>query len=317
MKKSSTKKSPEAVLSRRQRSRKELWAQRILFLLLLPAVVQTLLFCYKPMYGVVIAFQNYDILKGIWGSPFIGFGNFQKFLFRSDFMDALRNTVGISTLGLLVGFPLPILFAILVNDFEHRRFGKFVQSVTYLPHFLSWVIVAGLVYRMLDEHTGIVNQMIAACGADRIPFMRDPSKFWGVFTVSGLWKEMGWNSILYLSAMAGISPELYEAAKVDGANRLQCTWHVTLPGIMPTVVIMLIMSLSGFFSTSFDALYPMRNAMVATASDTIDIYSYFRGIQMGEYGYATAIGLFQSVLAIVILFSANKALKKSTGYSIF
>lgn len=302
---------------RRNKFLNDLYKQKTLYLFLLPAITVTILFCYKPMYGLIISFQNYDMLKGLWHSPFVGLDNFAKFLGRADFYKSLRNTVAISSLGIIFGFPIPILFAILINEYGFRKYSKYVQSVSYLPHFISWVIVSGLLYRILDQNTGIVNMVMSNLGLNTVGFFREGKYFWGIFTAASLWKEMGWNSIIYLSAMSGISMELYEAARADGADRLRTIWHVTLPGIMPTIVIMIILAMAGFFSTSFDAIYPMRNAMVADVSDTIDIYTYFRGIGMAQYGYAAAIGLTQSLLAITLLFTSNKILKKVTDYSIF
>ncbi len=296
-----------------------LWKQKILYMFLLPAVAFTLIFNYRPMYGVVMAFQKYDILKGVFGSEFIGSANFREFLSNPDFYNALRNTAALSLLNLAICFPLPIIFAILINEFSWNRYKKIVQSVTYLPHFVSWIIVAGLLYRMLDQDTGIVNVFLQTIGYDTIGFFREPKYFWGIFITSSIWKELGWNSILYLSAMTSINPELYEAAFSDGAGRLRRIWHITLPGILPTISVLLILTVSSFFSSggAFEPVLALRNPMVAQTSDIIDVYTYFRGIRMGDYGYATAIGLTQAVMSILLLFTANRGMKRLTGYSLF
>lgn len=297
----------------------ELWKLKVLYLFIFPAVIFTLVFNYRPIYGVIMAFQQYDILKGIWGSDFIGLSNFKEFLTSPDFYRALTNTVGLSTLNLLIAFPLPIVFAILINEFSYTRYKKIVQSVTYLPHFVSWVIVAGLLYRLLDQDTGVINLMLHALGMEKVGFFREPQYFWSIFISASIWKELGWGSILYLSAMTAINHEVYEAAIVDGAKRFQRIRHITIPGIMPTIVMLLILTISSFFSGSgaFEPAYALRNPMIAERSDIIDVFSYFRGIRNGDYGYATAIGLTQSLLSVTLLFTANKAMKKFTGYSLF
>jgi putative aldouronate transport system permease protein len=254
-------------------------SQRMLYLFLLPAIIFTLVFNYRPIYGVIMAFEKYDIVKGLWGSTFIGLDNFKSFLTDPDFYRALVNTVGLSTLNIIFSFPLPIIFAILLNEFRYTRLKKIVQSITYLPHFLSWVIVAGLLYRLLDQDTGVVNLLIEVFGGEKIGFFREPQYFWGIFTIGSIWKELGWGSILYLSAMTAISQEVYEAATVDGAGRFRRIWHVTLPGIMPTIVLLLILTISSFFSGSgaFEPAYALRNPMVASRSDIIDIFALLIG----------------------------------------
>ena len=297
----------------------DIWSQRVLYIFLLPAVVLTLVFNYRPMYGVIMAFEKYNIVKGLWGSSFTGLENFRQFLASPDFYRAATNTVALSLFNLLICFPLPIIFAILLNEFSPIRYKKIVQSVTYLPHFISWVIVSGLLYRLLDQDTGSVNIMLQAIGIEKVAFFREPVYFWGIFITSGVWKELGWNSILYLSAMTAINPEIYEASIIDGASRLQRIFYITIPGIMPTIVMLLILTIAAFFTGSgaFEPAYALRNPMVASRSDIIDVFAYFRGIRNGEYGYAAAIGLTQSLLSIILLFSANKGMKKLTGYSLF
>lgn len=299
------------------RLRKDWRRQLVLLALIVPAIAYTIIFNYKPIYGIIMAFQDFDLLKGISGSDFVGLDNFKAFLEDPDFIIALRNTVAISLLNLLIGFPIPIVFALLLNEFRFRKMKKVVQSITYLPHFISWVIISGLLYRLLDQDSGSVNMILGWFGIESIGFFREPSYFWMIFILSSLWKEMGWNSILYLSAMTSINPELYEAAAVDGAGKFKRAWHVTIPGIMPTIIILFILSVSSLFSSSFDALYPMRNVMIASTSDTIDVFTYFKGIRMGEYGYATAVGLTQSIIGLILLFTVNKTMKKLTGYSLF
>lgn len=297
----------------------EIWNSKVLYIFILPAFIFTLVFNYRPMYGVIMAFQNYDIVKGLGGSKFIGLENFKDFLTTPDFYRALTNTVGLSLLNLLICFPLPILFAILLNEFSPVRFKKIVQSITYLPYFISWVIISGLLYRLLDQDTGAVNIFLKTIGVDKIAFFREPAYFWGIFIFARIWKEMGWNSILYLAAMTTINPEIYEASIVDGASRFKRIIHITIPGILPTIVMLLILTIASFFSASgaFEPAYALRNPMVAGRSDIIDVFVYFRGVTYGNYGFAAAIGLTQSLFSVLLLFSANKGTKKLTGYSLF
>ena len=294
----------------------DLRSQWVLYLFMVPAIAATLVFSYRPMYGVIMAFQKYDIIKGIMGSEFIGLRNFVSFFSDNRFYAALYNTIALGCLGLLC-FPIPVIFAVLINEYKFRKIKRVVQSVTYLPHFISWVIISGLLYRLLDQDSGAINVFLNAIGVEAIPFFREPAYFWWIYILAGIWKDTGWNSILYLSAMTAINPETYEAAIVDGANRMQRIWNITIPGIMPTLVMLLILRISAFFNGNFEALFAMRNPMVSIRSDNVEIFTYFRGVIGGEYGYATAIGFSQSVMAIALLFIANKGLKKITGYSLF
>lgn len=298
---------------------REIWNLKVLYLFLLPAVAATTIFNYRPIYGVIMAFQKYDILKGIWGSQFIGLENFREFMSDPDFFNSLRNTIAISLMTIAFCFPLPIMFAIMINEFSWNKFKKITQSITYLPYFVSWVIVAGLIYKILDQDTGIVNVMMGKAGLQSVGFLREPAYFWIIYITAKIWKELGWNSILYLSAMTSISPELYEAAIADGAGRLRRIWHITIPGILPTVVMLFILNISTFFTASggFEAVLALRNPMVAQTSDIIDVFNYFKGVRMAQYGYATAIGLTQSLLSLVLLFVSNRGMKKLTGYSLF
>ncbi len=301
------------------RTLRRMWSDRSLYLFLLPAAAVTIIFAYMPMYGVLMSFQNYSITKGIWGSDFVGLANFREFLRRPEFYRSVRNTLGLSVLNLTITFPLPIVFAIAISEMGGARFKKVVQSITYLPHFVSWVIVAGLLYRLFSADDGVVNLVLHGLGLTKVPFFRDPRYFWGIFTASCVWKDMGWNAIIFLSAITAINPELFEAALVDGAGRMRRIWSITLPGILPTVTILLIFTISAFFSGSgaFEPVMAMRNAMIADRSDIIDVFSYFKGIRNGEYGFAASIGLTQAAISVFLLLSANAGLKKWWGHSLF
>jgi len=290
--------------------------QWILYVFLLPSILAVFIFNYIPMYGVVMSFQKYNINLGIVGSEFIGINNFISFLSDSRFHSALLNTVWFGIIA-LISFPVPILFAILLNEYKYSSFRRIVQSVTYLPYFMSWVIISGMIYRILDQDSGVINSVLSIAGIDSIPFLRKPELFRYIYFSVSLWKETGWSAILYLSAMTAINPEIYEAAFVDGANRFRRIWHVTLPGIKPTIVLLLILRVSAFFYGNFEAIFALRNPMLSSRSDNVELFTYFRGVMGAEYGYATSIGLSQSILAIIILFIFNKSMKKLTGYSLF
>lgn len=300
--------------------------QWILLLFLVPALIHVFLFNYLPMFGIVIAFQHFDILKGFLHSDFVGFQNFVAFFHDPDFWQAFKNTVGINLICLLLVFPLPIVLAIALDEMMGTRFKKIVQSISYLPHFISWVVVGGLFYRLLDANTGIVNNILAHLGHAKIAFFRDPDLFWAIIVCATIWKEIGWNSILYLAALNSIDSALYEAAKVDGANRFQRIWHISLPGISTTVILLFILTVStiicgnggvnGTMTPNLDAYLNMRNPLVASSSDVIDVMSYYKGVLGSEYSYATAIGLFQSFISLLILFTVNFAAKKWRGTSV-
>ncbi len=298
----------------------KIWQHKVLYMFLLPSLVFVVVFNYRPMIGIIMAFQNYDILKGLYGSPFVGLNNFIEFLHKPDFYIALKNTLGINLFALIIAFPLPIVFAIALSELRCKNgIKKIIQSISFLPRFISWVIVAGLFYKFLERDYGLVNLLLEKIGLEKVSFFGEARYFWGIYIFSVVWKDLGWNAILYLSAMTSISPELYEAAEADGASRLRRIWHITLPGILPTIVTLLILFISSFFSSSgmMEPILVLRNAMVADASDVIDVYSMFAGIQQGHYSYAAAIGVSQSVISLLLLVGVNKTLKKITGYSLF
>lgn len=298
----------------------KLWQHRLLYLFLLPSLVFVIVFNYRPMIGIIMAFQDYDILKGLYGSPFVGIKNFTEFLQKPDFYVALKNTLGINLLALLIAFPMPIVFSIALSELRCRdSLKKIIQSISFLPRFISWVVVAGLFYKFLERDYGLVNLLLEKIGLGKAAFFGDPKYFWGIYIFGVIWKDLGWNAILYLSAMTSISPELYEAAESDGAGRLKKIWHITLPGIMPTIVTLLILFISNFFNSAgmMEPILSLRNAMVANSSDVIDVYALIVGIQQGHYSYAAAIGVAQSVISLLLLAGVNKMLKKITGYSLF
>lgn len=289
-------------------------------LFLSPAVITALLFQYRPMAGVVMAFQKFDISAGNYlSSPFTGMENFKTFLRNPRFYQALRNTLGLSLMSLFIVFPLPVIFALALNDIRNIKARRVVQTVTYLPHFLSWVVVATMVYKVVDPGSGILNRIITALGNPPIPFMREPKYFWNITIAASIWKELGWSAIIYITAITSIDPQLFEAAVMDGAGRLRMIRSITLPSIGQTIALMFILKVSLIISSGglFDAVFNLSNPMVNERSYTLEMYSYYEGIMSGKYSYATSITLTQSVVGLILVVTANEIYKRITGKSVF
>ena len=301
--------------------------QKILLLFLTPAILSVIIFSYIPMAGIVMAFQEFSLKHGFLTSPWVGLMHFKEFIHSPDFLRALRNTIAINGFSILLGFPAPIIFAILINELANLKIKKVFQTVTYFPHFVSWVVVAGLFYRILDPSTGLVNFFLGKLGIGNIEFLRNPDYFWAIIVFAAIWKELGWNSVIYIANISGIDPTLYEASMVDGANRFQRIVHITLPSISPTAILLLILtagsivsvnfSVLGTMTPNFEALFNFSNPLVMSKSDVVDIYAYRTGIAMGDYSYAAAIGFTVSFLSFVFVFLANNISRKINGYSIF
>ncbi|RAV21276.1 ABC transporter permease [Paenibacillus contaminans] len=293
--------------------------QKYLQMMIVPWIVWVIVFHYIPMYGVVIAFQEYQPLKGITGSPWVGFDQFRAFFQNPEFWNLMRNTLGISLWKLIWGFPMPILFALLLNELTGNRFKRFVQTVSYLPHFISWVVMAGIVYGLLSLDVGVINRLLLAVGLldEPIMFLGDSRFYWPILIISDIWKELGWGAIIYLAAIAGVDPALYEAAEIDGANRLRKMVHITLPSIAPTIVILLIFQISGILNSSFDQLYLLQNPMVLDVGEVIDTYVYKTGLTQGRFSYSTAVGLFKSLIGFVLIVLVNRIAKKINGSGIW
>ena len=294
--------------------RKTGWLKRDwrLYLMLLIPVVWYLLFCYKPMAGVVIAFQKYSMVKGMWGSKFVGWKNFEFVMKQRDFLPALQNTLYLNLLGLIVGFPVPVVLAIMLNEIRSKGVKRVSQTLLYLPHFLSWVIIGGMVLQIFAPTTGIVNATLLKWGwiDQNIPFLTEGWPWRITYTLVGVWQSMGWGTILYLSAITGIDMELFEAAKIDGANKLQQIWHVTLPGIRSTIVVLLILNVGQMMNISFDRPYIMGNTRVQNYCDVLSTFVYRAGITNAKFDRATAIGLFQSVVGFIMITTANFVTKR-------
>jgi len=284
-----------------------------LYLMLLLPLLYFAIFRYIPMSYILIAFKKYSLFQSVWEMPWAdhwGFEYFVRAFSNRDFLNALRNTLMLNFLDLLVGFPAPILFALLLNELPFMRFKRFTQTVTYMPHFLSWVIIAGLAVQVFAPQTVLVNIALRRMGFDPIPFLTEPGWWVATYVFLGVWKSLGWNSIIYLAALTGINPELYEAAEIDGANRWQKIRYVTLPGIRPTIITLLILNLGQILSSDFDRPYALSNALVYDVSNVLATYVYTYGIRGLQFSLTTAVGLFQSVVCVIFLFAANALAKR-------
>ena len=286
---------------------KRISKSKSLYFMIIPCMIYTFIFSYYPLTGWIMAFQNFKPAKGYWGSKFVGLDQF-RFLFGDfEFWRAFRNTVAMSLLNLIFGFLFAIVFALLLNEIRHSGFKRITQTVSYLPHFLSWVIVCALVQGMLASD-GIVNEVLKALGVTdkSILFLGEPAYFWWVVVFANVWKEMGWNSIIYIAAISGIDPALYEAAELDGAGRFRKMWHVTLPGIRSTIVVLMIMNLGSILNAGFEVQYLLgSNGLLVDVSQTIDIFVLKYGMSIGNYSLATAAGMFKTVISVALVFGAN------------
>jgi len=290
----------------------KLYKHRYQYLMILPGVVLLFLFNYVPMAGIQVAFRDFQLGTPIWSSSWVGFDNF-KFLQEPHFWTIVENTLYISVLKFVFGFPAPILLALMINEVGHSAFKRFVQSVSYLPHFFSWIVVAYILQAFLNMDSGLVNEIVSMTGRDPIFFLGSTEWFRPIIVGSGLWKETGWNAILYLAAITTIDPQLYEAAKVEGAGKLAQIRHITIPGILPTVSIILILSIPSLITVGIDQIYPLMNPANMAVSDVLDTYVLRSGLQQGYFGMATAIGLLSSVIGLALVLATNQLSRKLNG----
>ncbi|GIP40200.1 sugar ABC transporter permease [Paenibacillus sp. J31TS4] len=298
----------------RARSRSSVW-KRIgrtyeLYLFLLPTLIYFLIFHYGPMYGLQIAFKNFIAIKGIWDSPWAGFTHFERFFNSPQFTIVLKNTILLNLYELAVSFPVPIVLALLLNQIQHMRFKKWVQTVTYAPHFISAVVIVGMLIAFLSPRSGLVNEVIKVFGGDPVYFMARPEWFKTIFVFSGLWQNAGWSMIIYLAALTSVSPDLHEAAIMDGANKYQRIWHIDLPSILPTVTILLILNVGSFMTVGFEKVYLMQNALNMDASEVIQTYVYKSGLLSAQYSYSAAVGLFNAGVNFILLITVNTIAKR-------
>ncbi len=283
-----------------------------IYILLIPATLYYILFSYAPMFGNVIAFQKFSVTKGVWNSPFVGLENFRLFVSNYKFWQLIRNTLTINALGLLFVFPAPIILALLLNEVKALRFKKAVQSITYMPYFISTVVVSSLILTFAAKN-GFVNEIRHILGFERISFMTYPQYFYPIYTISGIWQEAGWGSIIYIAVLSSIDSQLYEAAVIDGAGRWRQLLHITLPGILPTAMILLIMRVGQMLNVEFEKILLIYNPSIYETADVISTFVYRRGIAGGDYSYSAAVGFFNSTINLNLLVLANFFIKKTSG----
>jgi putative aldouronate transport system permease protein len=293
---------------------RDLRRNKHIYLMLSPVLLYYLLFHYGPMYGAVIAFEDFNPVRGVFGSKWVGLQNFQDFFSSVYFSRLIFNTIAINILDIAFGFPAPIILAILINELQWNPFKRIVQTVTYLPHFISVVVVVGMLFDFFARD-GLVNQLIAT--SDPVAFMQSPEWFRQLFVGSGIWQHVGWGSIVYLAAIATIDPQLYDAAKVDGADRFRQIWHITIPGILPTIVILLILRMGSMMTVGYEKIILMYNPLTYETADVISTYVFRRGILQADFSFSAAVGLFNSVINFALLIGANRLSRRLTEHSLW
>jgi putative aldouronate transport system permease protein len=296
---------------------KYLWRMKYLYLLLVPALIYYVIFKYTPMYGIIIAFKDFNFAKGILGSDWIGFDNFEYLFGLNDFYKVFFNSLYLSFLRLLWGFPIPIFLALMLNEMRSLKYKKILQTVVYLPHFISWVVLGGIIISFLSPSWGVVNYLIRAIGGEPIFFMAKTEYFRKIIVISDIWKGAGWGTIIYLAAITGINPELYEAAIVDGANKLQRLWYITLPCIRTTIVLCLILRMGSIMNNGFEQIFILQNSQNLSVSEVFETWVYRLGLLNGRFSFATTVGLFTSLVSLIFLLSADRIAKKMGEEGIF
>lgn len=309
--------SKPTIMKSRQNTWSRIKRDYELYLFLLPIVLIYLIFRYYPMYGVQIAFKDFTPSKGVWGSEWVGFQHFIDFFNSYNFWTIISNTLSLSFFSLIFSFPAPIIIAIMLNQMLSKRYKKFIQTVIYAPHFISVVVLVGMLNVFLSPNSGIINHIITWFGGDPVLFLADEDWFRPLYILSGVWQETGFATIIYLAALAGINPELHEAATVDGASKWKRIWHVELPGILPTIIILLILALGNIMSIGFEKAFLMQNDLNYATSNIIPTYVYELGIQKAQYSFSTAVGLFNSVINIILIVTVNRISKKLTETSLW
>ncbi|MEK3722766.1 ABC transporter permease [Paenibacillus sp. FSL H8-0034] len=294
-----------------------LWKHKMLYLLSIPGILYFVVFKYVPLAGSAIAFQDYNIFKGFSGSAWIGFKNFDKMFAYMEFVRILENTLLIAAYDLIFAFPAPILMAMLLNELRGMIYKRLVQTVIYMPHFLSWVIISGIAIGLLSQEHGIVNHLRSWIGLDRVYFLGEESYIKSIIVGSGVWRDTGWGTIIYLAAITGINPEQYEAAEIDGASRWRQTISITLPSLLPTITIMFLLQIGHFLDFGFERVFVFLNSLNQSSGDTLDTYIYRVGLLQQQYGYTTAIGLFKSIVGLALLVTGNALSKKATGEGLY
>ena len=290
---------------------------RVMIFMSLPAIVLVFIFNYIPMYGVIIAFKDYSISKGTWGSPWVGLEHFRDFFDNPFAVRTIKNSFVLGILAFVISFPAPIILALLINEVHHEKFKRITQTISYLPHFISTVIIIGILKRLSSIHGGLFNEIVEWFGMEPIIFFEEPGWFRPLYIGSGIWQGVGWGTIIYLAAIAGCSPTLYEAAIIDGANRLQRVLHITIPTILPTVSILLILSIGGVMGSDFEKIILMYSPSTYSTADVIATYTYRAGIVEARYSFSAAVGLFNTAVGFVLVYSANRISRKISGNSLW
>ena len=299
------------------RLRRDLKRNWMLWIMFLPVFVYYAIFNYAPMYGIVIAFKDYKVRRGILGSPNVGFKYFERFFSSYNFWELIQNTLGISVYSLVVGFPLAILFALMLHYLTMPRLKKTVQMVSYAPYFISTVVICGMMTIFMDPTNGVFNKFRMFFGMESVAFLSVPEWFKTIYVLSGVWQGMGWSAIIYISALAGVDGELHEAAIIDGATKIQRIWYIDIPSIQSTIIMLLIMQLGSLMNVGFEKVYLLQNDLNFRASDIISTYTYRVGLVNSDFGYSTAIGLFNTVINLIILIGSNALSRKVTGDSLW
>ncbi|MFD0711581.1 ABC transporter permease [Paenibacillus sp. GCM10027626] len=296
---------------------KRIWKHKVFYLFMLPGIIWFFIFSYVPLYGVQVAFRDFNFTGGFTGSPWAGLKYFNQFFDYYQSADIIRNTIIISLLKLIIGFPMPIILAILLNEVRMVKFKKTVQTLSYLPYFVSWIVVVTLMQRLLTPYGGPVNDLLGGFGIEPIQFLNNTSWFYQIIIGSDIWKNIGWNSIIYMAAIAGIDQQLYEAAKIDGAGRFRQIWHVTMPGIRNIAVILFILSAGSLMSAGYEQLLLLNGPATAAIGSVLDVHVITSGISQGRLSYAAAVGLFQSLIALILIVTVNRIARKVSDVSLF
>ncbi|WP_099363743.1 ABC transporter permease [Fredinandcohnia onubensis] len=301
-------------MAHKKRERKKRLRQmlnyKFLYLMILPGIIYFIIFSYIPMGGIVIAFQDYQPFLGIADSPWVGFKHFIRFFSEPTFFQLLFNTLNLFALSLFISFPLPIIIALLLNEVIHSKFKKAIQTLIYIPHFMSWVIIVSIFYILLSPEDGLINGILQALGQNKIDFLTDSDWFRPLWIIQNVWKEAGWGTIIYLAAITAVDTQLYESAQMDGASRLRQMWHITLPAIRPVIITLLILKIGSILNLGFEQIYLLMNSLNREVAEVFDTYVYTAGLKNGQLSYSTAVGLFKSVVGLILIIATNKVAKK-------
>lgn len=301
---------PATIKERKKPLWLRMWKERWLYIFMLPGLAFFIIYKYVPMWGILMAFQKYQPHAGLLGSDWVGLRHFERFFSEPEFWRLLRNTLYIAVLDLTIFFPLTIVLALMLNELRLEFFKRTLQTLVYIPHFLSWVVVVGISYILLTTEGGIINELIVMFGGEKVQFLMSEAWFRPLIILQMIWKDAGWGTIIFLAALAGVNPSLYEAARIDGANRWNLLWHITLPGIRNVIVILLILRLGSFIDLGFEQIFLMVNPLNRGVGEVFDTYVYYVGMQQGQFSYSAAVGLFKSLVGLVLVVTANWLAKK-------